>query len=171
MNNKVALAPIVVCAALLAGCGSDDSSDAPTSTVAAASQTTTSTSESTTIDSVVADLRSAVPQISKVIVITEDNDPNNLVGRPNGYVAATVIEDSRVKCSEGQKIGVSCGAMVEEWADTASAQRRSDQIQEYKRSMPILGQEYNHVEGPFLLRVSGDLKPSQAKKYETAFDK
>lgn len=160
---------MVVCAALLAGCGADDSSNAPTSTVAAASQTTTSTSESTTIDRVVADLRSAVPQISKVIVITEDNDPNNLIGRPNGYVAATVIEDSRVKCSKGQKIGVDCGATVEEWPDNDSAQRRSAYIQRARESMPILGQEYDYVQGPFLLRVSGDLKPSQAKKYEAAF--
>ncbi|MDS1114711.1 hypothetical protein RD149_13125 [Gordonia westfalica] len=99
--------------------------------------------------------------------ITEDNDPNNLIGRPNGYTAAYVIEDSRIGCPEPpDKIGVDCGAMVEQWPDQASAQARADYIQRVRKDLPMLGQEYYTVRGDLLLRVSGELKPSQAEAYE-----
>ncbi len=37
------------------------------------------------------------------------------------------------------------------------------------KAMPILGTEYDYVRDGLLLRVAGDLKPSQAKAYEKAF--
>ncbi|EUA38551.1 pGRS-family protein [Mycobacterium avium subsp. avium 2285 (R)] len=59
--------------------------------------------------------------------------------------------------------------MIEQWSDQASAQERSDYIQSMLREMPMLGQEWNTVNGGLLLRVTGELKPSEAKQYETAF--
>ena len=59
--------------------------------------------------------------------------------------------------------------MIEQWPDQAAAQRRADYIQSMLKSMPMLGQEWNTVKGGLLLRVAGDLKPSEAKAYETAF--
>ncbi|QRY63452.1 hypothetical protein JVX90_04255 [Gordonia sp. PDNC005] len=161
--KSTAFAPLLVAVALLVGCSSGDESGTPPQAFFQP------TRDQATLASVVAAVQGAVPQATKTIGITEDNDPNKLIGRPNGYVGATVIEDSRIKCSEGRKIGVSCGAMVEEWPDNDSAQRRSAYIRRAREGMPILGQEYDYVRGPFLLRVSGDLKPSQAKKYEQAF--
>ena len=112
----------------------------------------------------------AVPEATKTIKITEANDGNNLIGRPNGYTAASVIEDSRVGCPEPPTpIGIDCGAMIEEWPDEESAQRRSDYIQSVRKNMPMLGQEYGTVRGNLLLRVSGELKPSQSREYEEAF--
>jgi hypothetical protein len=36
--------------------------------------------------------------------ITEDNDANNIIGRVNGYVAATVLVDSRI--TEGCEVAI-----------------------------------------------------------------
>ncbi len=116
-------------------------------------------------------LKTSIPEVVKMIEITEDNDPNNLIGRPNGYTTAFVIEDSRVGCPESPdgSIGVDCGAMVEQWPDHASAQARADYIQRVLKGAPMLGQEYDTVRGDVLLRVSGDLKPSEAERYKEVF--
>jgi hypothetical protein len=101
------------------------------------------------------------------VTITENNDPNNLFGRPNGYLAATVIKDSRVPDC-GDDLGVICGATVEEWPDAEAAMARADYIATLQKDSPILGSEYHYLTGPILLRVSGELKPSEAQEYEAA---
>jgi serine/threonine protein kinase, bacterial len=120
-----------------------------------------------TAQSVAESIKAAIPEVTELIEVTEDNDPNSLIGRPNGYVAATVLVDSRLpRCTE---LGADCGVMIEQWSDQAAAQNRADYIQSMLKSMPMLGQEWNTVEGDLLLRVAGELKPSEAKAYETAF--
>jgi hypothetical protein len=115
-------------------------------------------------------IRAAVPEVTSLIAITEDNEANHLLGRPNGYVAATVLVDSRITegCEIG-KPGVECGARVEQWPDQAAAQRRADYIQTMISAVPIIGTEYQTVKGNLLLRVSGKLKPSAAQAYQAAF--
>lgn len=112
-------------------------------------------------------LKAAIPEIAKIVEVKEDNDPNKgMLRRPNGYVAASVLYDSRVTCPE---LGMDCGAMIEQWPNQAAAQRHSDYIQSVRGSMPTLGQEWTTVGGNLLLRVAGDLKPSVAKEHEAAF--
>ncbi|MBX7435530.1 hypothetical protein JDV09_26070 [Mycobacterium sp. Y57] len=55
--------------------------------------------------------------------------------------------------------------MIEQWPDQVSAQRRADHIQSMRREMPMLGQEWDTVNGGLLLRVAGELKPSEADAY------
>jgi serine/threonine protein kinase, bacterial len=113
-------------------------------------------------------IQKAVPQVTRLIPLTKDNDANHLVGQPNGYSAATVLVDSRARCpSDGP--GVDCGATIEQWPDRWAAQRRADYIQEVDRSMPIAGQEWTTVKQNLLLRVTGKLKPSEAQSYQAAF--
>lgn len=112
-------------------------------------------------------LKAAIPQVSKVVVITEDNDPNNSIGRPNGYTSAAVLYDKRTKCSRG--LGADCGATIEQWPTARDAKARASYIQGIYKKAPVLGSEYDTVKGTYLLRVSGDLKPSQAKAYSDAF--
>jgi serine/threonine protein kinase, bacterial len=106
--------------------------------------------------------------VADVIQLTEDNDINQLIGRPNGYVAATVLVDSRVECATAEP-GVDCGATVEQWPDEGAAHKRADYIQETLASMPMLGTEWTTVKGNLLLHVTGKLKPSAAKAYEASF--
>ncbi|WP_270888939.1 hypothetical protein [Pedococcus sp. 5OH_020] len=106
--------------------------------------------------------------MTKLVTITEDNDPNNKIGRPGGYVSAATLYDSGASCTE---LGVECGATVEVWPDEAGARSRSKFIQDaLKAANGALGEEYHYQHGAVLLRVYGDLKPSVAKKYEVAFN-
>lgn len=104
---------------------------------------------------------------SQMVEITEDNDPNELLGRPNGYVAAVVLKDPRIDDC-GSDLGVDCGATIEEWPDAKAAKKRADYISDLQEDSPMLGSEYHYLDGPVLVRVSGDLKPSEAEEYEAA---
>jgi hypothetical protein len=130
----------------LAGCGGDSGGGSDRTADDAASQ-----------------IEVAVSSVAKTERLTEDTDPNDLLGRPSGYDAATVIYDSRVECSDGP--GVDCGATLEQWSTAKEAQDRA----EYIEAFGALANEYHYFDGSLLLRVSGELKPSEAKEYETGF--
>ena len=110
----------------------------------------------------------AVPSVKKVVTITEDNDPNHLIGRPNGYVSAAILYDAGTKCSS---LGASCGATVAVWPTPADAERRSAYFLGLRKDTPACGTEYHTVRGAALLRVTGQLKPSVAAQYAAAFQR
>ncbi len=162
---------------VVAGCGGGaDLSDSPSSSTAGqedASATSAAGGETTTTIAVAEDatqlaqgLQASIPSITQIVTVTEDNDPNDKIGRPNGYTSAAVIYDSNVSCDN---LEMECGATIEVWPTAADAQARSDYIQGIKKDAQILGSEYNYLNGPALLRVSGDIKPSVAATYEAAF--
>lgn len=110
---------------------------------------------------------SQVDTVTKVVKITEANDPNDLLGRPNGYTASTVYHDGRAECDE--PTAVDCGAKVEVFGSEEAAEARSAMIQAILKDAPILGSEYHYLNGASLLRVTGQLTKSQAAEYEAAF--
>jgi hypothetical protein len=112
-------------------------------------------------------LKSAIPASGDVVQVTEDNDPNDVIGRPTGHSDAATLYDTRVTCDE---LGAECGASIEIWADQAAAQARMDYIQGILASTTVLGTEYDYVRGDAIIRVTGVLKPSEAAEYEAAID-
>jgi len=120
-----------------------------------------------TAQSAAESIRAAIPEVTETVALTEDNDANHLIGRPNGYVAATVLVDSRAQCaSDGP--GVDCGATIEQWPSAEAAQRRADYLQGIGQRLPMMS-EWTTVKGNLLLRVVGTMKPSVAEAYKTAF--
>lgn len=114
-----------------------------------------------------AELQAAVPTVTSVSAITEENDSNDMIGRPNGYVGGEFLVDSRAtECIDG---GVDCGAVIEDWASAADARTRSDYIQGILKDSPALGSQYNYLRDGLLLRVSGELPPSASAEYEAVF--
>ncbi|MFD4434257.1 hypothetical protein [Nocardia sp. NPDC058497] len=71
-------------------------------------------------------IHTAVDTVTRVVTITETNDPNNLIGRPTGYTDAAVVYDKAVQC--GERLGADCGAMIEVWPSAEHAQRRANYI-------------------------------------------
>jgi hypothetical protein len=116
------------------------------------STTATSTTPSDDSQAIAKDLKAAIPQIGAIVEITEDNDENNLIGRPGQY----------------KGLSIDCGAKLERWPSKADAQARAADIQKKLKAYG-LGAEYDYVRDRMLLRVPGALKPSQAKAYETNF--
>ncbi len=161
-------------ALLLSGCGAEESpadTSAGTATSSSNAPAASSSAPAPETAPVEQDATAVAEQnkqttTTKVVTITEDNDPNNLIGRPNGYVSAAVLYDSNATCTE---LGVSCGATVEVWSDAAAAKARSEYIQAILKDAPVLGSELHTLNGAVLLRVDGkQLKPSQAKAYADA---
>lgn len=138
---------------------SSATSTAPAVTPPTQARVEDATSAATTI-------KAQVSSVVKVVSITENNDPNNLIGRPNGYTSAAVLYEKSVTCSE---LGASCGATLEVWASESQAKARAAYIQKSLTDMPVLGTEYDYIRGSALLRVSGEVKPSVARKYNAAF--
>ncbi|WP_435841444.1 hypothetical protein [Streptomyces gardneri] len=102
-------------------------------------------------------------------VVTEDNDPNNLLGRPNQYTSKITFTDSRIKAGDvtGADPGrVELGGAIEVFTTAADAQARADYIQKVTKGMPMLV-EYDYVSGPVLLRVSRYLTPTQVADDKT----
>ena len=112
-------------------------------------------------------IKAAVPEVTEIIDHTYESDSNGLLGRPNGYVAASVLVDSRGGCVSGP--GVDCGAVIEQFPDESGARRRADYLQAIGKAAPMLANEWSVVKGDLLLRISGELTPEQAKAYEAAF--
>lgn len=78
-----------------------------------------------------------------------------------------MLYDSRAKCSDG--LGADCGATVEGWLTAADAKARAAYIEKLLKASPLLGSEYDVVQGTYLLRVTGTIKPSKEKAYSAAF--
>lgn len=150
--------------------GSSSSSEpTPTQTTAAAT-TQAPPAEPKTATQIGDAIKAQIPEISKVLTITEDNDPNDKIGRPGGYVDGVVLFDSRAE-PVSKEPGADQGAFLEVWPDEAAATARSQFIQAaLKASEGVLGTEYHYQHKGFLLRVTGKIKPSQAKAYQTAFN-
>ncbi len=53
-------------------------------------------------------MAAALPTVGEVTVLTEDNDPNNLIGRPTGYTSTALLHDKRL--TGAQDFGVSVGS-------------------------------------------------------------
>jgi hypothetical protein len=111
-------------------------------------------------------LEAEIPTITAIVEVTEDNDANNLIGRPGQYVSAAWISD---KAGAPKATGIDGGAVIEVFATADDAQTRSEYIQGVlKEGGAMLGTEYHYLKDTRLLRVSGKLKPSSAKVYEVA---
>ncbi len=110
-------------------------------------------------------IRAAIPEVTALIPITEDNDQSRERLR-RGNRAGRLTHHRSVR---DRQAGHRLGAGVEQWPDEAAAQRRADYIKTVMSSAPIFGTEYQTVKGNLLLRVSGKLKPFAAQAYQAAF--
>ena len=96
--------------------------------------------------------------------LTEDNDPNGLLGRPNGYIGGAVAQlPNLTGTCDAATPRVDCGLTIEVWKDAQGALRRGQYIQTVLKGGG-LGSEHDFVNGSVLLRISGEVKPSTAQQ-------
>ena len=164
----------VVSLLLLAGCSS-----APASNAASAPATADAPGQlavaapAAPLDAAgeLAKLKAAGLPIGATGVVTAADDPNHLLGRPNGYTSKVYWTDTRVdktKIYAASAGGTDPGGAIESYADAAGAQARKDYIGAIAKASPALANEYDYLAGTSLIRVSGLLTPDQAKQYEAA---
>lgn len=166
----LALAIVATIASGVAGCGDDSGpgSAGPAPAAAITIQPTTAAASTRTAEKVLADLTAAGLPLTNGVVQDENTDPNNLLGRPNGYVSRASFDvDGGDPTAAPYK--VDRGGVIEVFADGAAAQARSKYIQDTLKSLgPMMGTEYHYLSGPVLVRIFGSVKPSVAAKFEAA---
>lgn len=168
---------MATCVAVLAvalvssGC-SDDSATTPSAGDKGAS-TATPSQDARDATAVANLLRQSIPEITKVITVTETNDSNNLIGRPGGYASAAVLVDSRVpgQTPSDPETGptIDMGARVEIYPTEAGAQQRAALLETVAAQAPMLANDWVYREGKVVLRVSGKLLPSVNDQYHAAW--
>lgn len=151
------LVPLALCFALtLASCGSSlNAADDPL-----------------TAEQVARALAIEIPQSEPSKVYDERNDPDELLGKPNGYESKVAYTDNRVPKVKAQKLeegDVRLGGRIEVFGRAEQAGRRADYLSALQSKSPEpIGSEYLYVSGPAVLRVSGLLTPAQAREYAAA---
>ena len=169
--------PVFVGAALLLASCSGSKSAAPAGTTDATGSTSTSRSSAPTVRSsspaalVVAHLHAAHLPIASIFTVTAANDDNHLLGRPNGYTSKQAWVDTRIDLSDvldNTTGAVDRGGSVEAYPDASGAKARMAYIQGILKAAPALGTEYDYVVANTLVRVSSQLTPTQAAKYQAA---
>ncbi|WP_435589980.1 hypothetical protein [Micromonospora aurantiaca (nom. illeg.)] len=172
MRLRRTLAALTAATLALTGCGNDTpispQSVGPAAT-SAAQKAPAPPAVPLDATAVLMKLNAAKIGLTHGAVQDEDTDPNDLLGRPNGYTSRASA-DLPGGDSEAEKYGIDRGLVIEVWPTADDAERRSKFIQDTLKSMQLLGTEYHYRadKGRALVRVSGKVKPSQAKMIETA---
>lgn len=140
-----------------------------TSSVAAQSPQSAAPSAELDARAVLAKLTVAKIGLTHGAVQNEDDDPNNLLGRPNGYTSRASA-DLPGGDTSGDDYSIERGLVIEVFPSAGDADRRSQYIQGLLKNAPILGTEYHYRtgDGRALIRVTGRVKPTAAKKIEQA---
>lgn len=126
-----------------------------------------STAKPKTAEEVVSKLKDSNLPIGNIVVSTEENDKNKLLGRPNQYLSKVNFADTRIRQIEGSDLKGGC---VETFNNIQDVKTRKDYLESVYKAMPIYT-EYILVNGPYLLRLSKDLTTAQVYEYKEAFDK
>ena len=130
-----------------------------------------------TAEDVLLKLKENNTNIGTYVVYTEENDINNLLGRPNQYTSKVTFEDIRLEqvnkdldpeeFSEAE-INEPTGGTIEVFDNKEDLQKRKDYVESITSHFAVLA-EYSYSNDYVLLRLNHKLTPSQAKEYEDYF--
>jgi hypothetical protein len=182
-SARLAVSSIALVAIIpgLSGCSGSGAKaqpgEAPSSSLGASAPTatgnpsSTSTAKLKTARDITLALKAAGIPLTLTIDYSESSDPNNLLGRPNGYASKTAFRDKRAPRESGDRSdAIEVGGSVEMFPDHAAAKARGDYISGLQKRSPLLGNEYEYISGAALLRLSTRLTPTVAQTYKAAFD-
>lgn len=108
-----------------------------------------------------------IQSVSDVKAVTEDNDPNQQLGKQGGYTAAVYFISDQVKGVDGKdsiKKGTDGGGCIEVYASAKEAKQRDAYLSAFDGGAFSSGS--HHVIGTVVIRTSAELTASQQKKLE-----
>lgn len=153
-----------------AACSSTDSpTGTPTGTPATPAASAPAAAKTLDAKGVADALAAAGLPLTAIAAQDENTDPNDKIGRPNQYTSRASA-DVPGGDKEGDKYGIDRGLVVEVFATEADADARSKFILDALAAAQILGTEYHYrpADRRILVRLTGKVKPSAAKPFETA---
>jgi hypothetical protein len=167
MRIRSAVAALAVL--IVAGCTSQAAGTAPQNAAGGSAPVAAKKVEGLDAASVVKKLKAANLGLTNVAVQDENTDPNNLLGRP-GLYTSRASADLPGGDKTGDKGDTDRGLVVEVFDTPELAKKRGDHIAQLKDGSSGLGTEWQYYtsDGTGLVRVSGNVKPSLAKKVQAA---
>lgn len=162
---------IVLClAAVLAACSSTAQTDNPKEKQAEEKK------KEVTAQNALEQLRQKNENVSDVIVFHEENDGNNLLGRPGEYIGKADFSDARIPETfnteeEKYQYGLH-GGTIEVFRSEKDCENRTKYIQSFMRAdLGAFGvNQYVYQYDKALFRVSYDITPDQAQVYKEQMD-
>ena len=103
--------------------------------------------------------------ISRIVVVSEETDENQMMGRPGQYTSKTYFVDDR---HVGEGFDPDEQNTIEVFASEDAAAKRREYIQSVIDEMPMFNQ-YIIQSGAAVLRLDKSLTPAEAREYEAAF--
>ena len=175
--KRLLLVAMLTTALLLSACGgSTQNISSPTATAAVKVSPTPASTPSPTpgpahtgqsADQIMQGLKTNGLPIGVSFTYTAANDVNHLLGRPGQYTDKVNFKDTRISSTDqGVDISVTDGGSIEVFTTTTDAKNRFAYIQKISKSGVALFAEYEYLDGLVILRVSAQLTPDQAAKYE-----
>lgn len=156
IKYSIILAILIATMTLLTGCGE--------------SKNTQSAEE------IINNMKNENSNIGKVVVYTESTDLNKLLGRPGQYTSKVSFEDKRLEQENAnnefmteEERNEPTGGTIEVFSNASDMKKRKEYIEGFSTSSMF--SQYIYSKDNVLLRVDGDLTPSQAKEYEELLNK
>ncbi|EPG0942138.1 TPA: hypothetical protein PNA97_000962 [Listeria monocytogenes] len=174
---------------LLGACGTDSADKEPKEPkeTKETKKTTESKKQEVTAESTMDSFVKAEIAMYKNVVFTVDTDPNELLGRPNSYIAKIDFNDKtaidRIATKNINDLGLDesdkgaqieqlinerTGGTIEEFKTEEDLQKRL----EYLQDLPVktdVDNEYRFSNSKVLLRIDSKLTPNEAEKYKKVF--
>jgi hypothetical protein len=180
--------PIIAAAlcVLLAACsGNAANSDSPSGAAATAqTQASTTTAKAPTARDLISGFKRAGLPVGKIVCYTDENDPNEMLGRPGGYVEKCDWSDKRHaepdttstdpldrELAEGraeEDIDL-IGGSIEKFETADAAADRAEYLKAFEGGGALsTGYTYNFEDSPLVLRIDTELTKTQAQAYHDA---
>lgn len=105
--------------------------------------------------------QSGLPLVD-IVTVTQENDDNDMLGRPNGYTSKVYFKDSR---HMDAGLNPEEQNTIEIFANEDDATARREYIEKVVKEMPMFNQ-YIIQSGTAVMRLDRALEPDQAAAYE-----
>ena len=108
-------------------------------------------------------VKAKFPTATLTEVFTEQNDPNNMLGKPGQYVAGAAFIDSRTNTTSDQTWGAGGGGGIEVFASESDAAKRASYFSQLQQSGggPMTDPGAFKQVGKYVVRASSQLAKSQ----------
>lgn len=125
-----------------------------------------------TVEDITAAYKEANPAVTDSIIFTEENDPNEALGRPNQYIGKADLSIEGVEeLNEDKAQGLSGGTI-----ETFNNEKDCDARAEYLKAFmdPAMGafgvDQYTYKYKKMIFRISHSVTPENAAKYKELMD-
>lgn len=117
------------------------------------------------LEQIMTNAKNGIPTVKEIKIYTEDNDPNNSLGKAGYYIEAAAIWDSRSGYSEDYaeekgKWGTDAGGSIEIYANEKDATNRTEYLGQFSGQSILDPGAFEQVDN-IIIRASSNLTKSE----------